>query len=189
MDQSLATSISQQAIMTAETQSRLANVAGQTEIATQEQERDARMRQITAKAEAETRRVAAEAEVAQAEAGARAARVRAEAEADRARIAAEGEANAIKIRAEASVAEANAEAEGIRVRADAEAERAKKLATPLGEKLSLLNVYADVVKASNEGVSKVVYVDPTTTQAANPLGLLTLQSLQSDLAGLTGEKK
>ena len=83
----------------------------------------------------------------------------------------------------------DAEAEGIRVRADAEAERAKKLATPLGEKLSLLNVYADVVKASNEGVSKVVYVDPTTTQAANPLGLLTLQSLQSDLAGLTGEKK
>ena len=189
MDQSLATSISQQAIMTAETQSRLANVAGQTEIATQEQERDARMRQITAKAEAETRRVAAEAEVAQAEAGARAARVRAEAEADRARIAAEGEANAIKIRAEASVAEANAEAEGIRVRADAEAERAKKLATPLGEKLSLLNVYADVVKASNEGVSKVVYVDPTTTQAANPLGLLTLQSLQSDLAVLSGDKK
>ena len=43
--------------------------------------------------------------------------------------------------------------------------------------------------ASNEGVSKVVYVDPTTTQAANPLGLLTLQSLQSDLEGLTGEKK
>ena len=148
------------------------------------------MRQITAKAEAETRRVAAEAEVAQAEAGARAARVRAEAEADRARIAAEGEANAIKIRAEASIAQATADAEGIRLRADAEAEKAKKLAaTPLGEKLSLLGVYADVVTKSNEGVSKVVYVDPTTTQAANPLGLLTLQSLQSDLAGLTGEKK
>ena len=186
MDDQLATSISQQAVKTADTQTRLANLVAQTEIATQEQEREARMKQISAKSEADTRRVAAEAEVQQAEAKARASRVRAEGEAEVQRIAAEGEATAIKIRAQASVAEATAEADSIRVRADAEAERAKKLAsTPLGEKLSLLDVYAEVVKSSNAGVSKVVYVDPTTTQAANPLGLLTLQSLNSDLAELS----
>merc|ERR1712136_666130 len=85
------------------------------------------------------------------------------------------------IRATASISQAEADAEGIRVRSEAEADRAEKLgATSLGEKVALLNIYADVVKASNDGVSKVVFVDPSTTQAANPLGLVTLQSLQND---------
>ena len=75
----------------------------------------------------------------------------------------------------------------VRLTAQAEGERAKLLsATPLGEKLSLLQIYGEVVKTSNEGVSKVVYVDPTTTQAGNPMALLTLHSLQKDIAQLEG---
>lgn len=71
------------------------------------------------------------------------------------------------------------------MKAAAEAERAKLLAaTPLGEKISLLEIYADAIKSSNDGVSKVVYVDPSTTQGGNPLGLLILQSLQMDLEHL-----
>ena len=71
----------------------------------------------------------------------------------------------------------------------AEADRAEKLgSTSLGEKVALLNIYADVVKASNDGVSKVVFVDPSTTQAANPLGLVTLQSLQNDSTEMGASK-
>ena len=204
MDDALASSISQQAVATAETESKLANLAGQTQIAKEQQERDAAIRQIQAQSEAQVRRVAADAEVAQAEAETRAQQVRAQAEAVRHRTMAEGEAAATRIRAEATIAEADAEAKGTKIRADAsvseatavaesvrlraaaEAERASMLAAtgPLGEKLALLEVYAGVVKSSNEGVQKVVYVDPGTTHAANPLGLLTLQSLQTDLKAL-----
>ena len=75
------------------------------------------------------------------------------------------------------------------MRSVAEADRAEKLgSTSLGEKVALLNIYADVVKAGNDGVSKVVSVDPSTSQAANPLGFLTLQSLQNDSTGLGASK-
>jgi len=207
LDSALSDSISKQALITAQTESQLANLAGKTQIATTEQERKKRVDLIEAEAAAATLQTQAEAKVAQAEADARALQVRAEADAARLRVQAEAEAYAVKVRAEATIAEAEAEAqstkiratasisqaeadaEGIRVRSEAEADRAEKLgATSLGEKVALLNIYADVVKASNDGVSKVVYVDPSTTQAANPLGLLTLQSLQNDLTGLGASK-
>eukprot|EP00929_Paragymnodinium_shiwhaense_P031010 TRINITY_DN1746_c0_g1_i3.p1 TRINITY_DN1746_c0_g1~~TRINITY_DN1746_c0_g1_i3.p1 ORF type:complete len:761 (+),score=192.05 TRINITY_DN1746_c0_g1_i3:72-2354(+) len=204
MDETLAKSISQQAIMTAETESKLANLEGQTQISTQEQERQAKVKQIQAEAEALAQKTAADAEVSQAEAMARAQQVRAEAEANYTRVKAEAEAAATKIRAEAtvaeaeaaakgakiranaSIAEAEAEAEGIRLKAKAEAERAKVVSeTPLGEKLALLDVYSGAVKSANEGVEKVVYMDPAASPAQNPFALLTLQSMQNDLRAVT----
>eukprot|EP00928_Gymnodinium_smaydae_P034095 TRINITY_DN24242_c0_g2_i2.p1 TRINITY_DN24242_c0_g2~~TRINITY_DN24242_c0_g2_i2.p1 ORF type:complete len:736 (+),score=154.64 TRINITY_DN24242_c0_g2_i2:63-2270(+) len=201
MDESLARSIAGQAVKTAETQSELANLEGQNKIAVQQQERDARMRTIKAQADAQTRQVQADSERAQAEAIASAQKVRidmeanttrtqATAQADAIRLAATAEKDAVEIKASAVVKQAEAEAQAIRLKAQAEAERAKLLAAvPLGEKLALLDVYAEVVKKSNEGVEKVVYVDPTTTQAGNPLSLLTLQSLQKDLATLDSSNK
>jgi len=207
MDATLSAAISQQALTSAETESKLANIAGQTEIKTREQERDAQVRQIKAESESQSRRIAAEGEIAQADAEAQAKRVRAQGDAQRTQIDAEAEASAMKIRAEAevtqaesaakvariraeaSIAQANAQAQGIRVKAAAEAERSKLLSqTPIAEKLALLDVYSEMVKSSNSGVQKIVYVDPSTTQAGNPLGLLTLQSLNSDLKTLSSEE-
>lgn len=204
MDEALATSISRQAVTTAETESKLANLEGQTAIATQTKERDARLATIDAETEASVRKLTAEAKVQQAEAEVKAQQVQAESDAKRKRIQAEAEAESAKIRAaatiasaeaeaksvtiraEASVSEAKAQAEAIREKAKAESERAQLLAsTTLGEKLALLDIYGEVVKSSNQGVEKVVYVDPSTTQAGNPFGLLTLQSLNRDLTCLS----
>jgi regulator of protease activity HflC (stomatin/prohibitin superfamily) len=203
MDTDLANSISQQAINTAQTENQLANLEGQTQIATQQQEREKRVAQIQSETMANQRKIEAESKIIQAEAEGRAQEVRAQAEANQVRIRAEADARAIKIRAQATVAEAEAaaastkikadasvseakaRADGIKLKASAESDRAKQLAaTPLGEKLALLDIYSGVVKASNDGVQKVVYVDPTTTSANNPFALLTLQSLNRDLSAL-----
>jgi len=196
MDKALSESIASQAIKTAETQTELANLEGQTQIATQQQERDVSMQQMAAEAEARRLQVKANAERSQAEAVASAQKVRsdmeantrrtqAQAEADSVRLKAQAEADAVKIQAEALISQAKAEAEAITMKAKAEAERASLLAaTPLGEKLSLLEIYGDMVKQSNKGVQKTVYVDPATTQAGNPFSLFTLQTLQKDLAQL-----
>lgn len=200
LDESLANNIAQQVLNTADTQNQLMNLEGQTKIATQEQHRDLAVKQIKAKGDAAMRQIQLDASLKQAQAETEAMQVTAEGEALVVRIKAEGEGQATRIRAnasiadqearaqgvklaaEASVASADAEAKGITLRADAEATKATSLSsTPLGEKLALLNVYGDVVKSSNTGVNKVVYVDPSTTQGGNPFGLLTLQSLQGDV--------
>merc|ERR1712204_12341 len=151
----------------------------------QQQERDNRMQQMAAEAEARRVQVKADSEKAQAESLASAQRVRSDMEANTRRTQAQAEADSVRLKAQA-------EADAVKIHAEAfisqaKAERAKLLAaTPLGEKLSLLEVYGDVVKQSNEGVQRIVYVDPTTTQAGNPFSLLTLQTLQKDLAELGG---
>merc|ERR1719277_661123 len=99
-----------------------------------------------------------------------------------ARIAqAKAEAEAIRLKAEA-------EAEGIRTRAKAEAERAELLSkTPLGSQLALLELWSSTVDKSNEGISKVVYCDPSLQLAAgggNPLSLLGLGQLQKELGNI-----
>merc|ERR1719188_2978442 len=161
MDSTLSESISGQAVKTAATQADLANLAGQTQIATQQQERDVRLQQLSVEAEARRMQITADSQKAQAEA-------------DAVRLKAQAEADAVKIQADALISQAKAEAE-----------RATLLsATPLGEKSALLEIYGDVVKTSNEGVQKIVYIDPTTTQAGNPFSLLTLQTLQKDIAQL-----
>merc|ERR1712185_349133 len=95
---------------------------------------------------------------------------------------AKAEAEAIRLKAEA-------EAEGIRTKARAEAERAELLsATPLGSQLALLELWSGTVEKSNEGISKVVYCDPSVQLAAgggNPLALHGLNSMQGELGKLT----
>jgi len=184
MDEQLSMSISKQAITTAETETALANLKGQTEIATAEQERQARVCQIRTEAEANAQRVQTESrlrmEIETAEAEAKVRAIRAQQEADARIAAAKAEAEAIRLRAEA-------EAGAIRVKAAAEAERAAALAaTPLGSRLAMLELWGETVKSSNEGVSKVVYCDPSVQGAAagNPLSLFGLSNVGSALSQL-----
>jgi len=186
MDPELSASISKQALVTAQTENQLANLKGQTEIATASQEREARVAQILAEQEARALQVTTESqnkaklERAEAEAKAKSFIVNQEAEALIARARAEAEA--IRLRAEA-------EAGAIKLKAVAEAERAELLSkTALGSQLALLELWAGTVERSNEGISKVVYCDPSVQLAAgggNPLGLLGLGGLQSELAKLS----
>merc|ERR1712139_315170 len=186
MDKELSASISKQALVTAQTENQLANLKGQTEIATAEQDRQARVAQIAAEQEARALQVATESqnkaqlEKSEAEAKAKAFIVNQEAAALIAQ--AKAEAEAIRLKAEA-------EAEGIRTRARAEAERAELLSkTPLGSQLALLEVWASTVEKSNEGISKVVYCDPSVQLAAgggNPLSLLGLGQLKTELGKLS----
>lgn len=118
-------------------------------------------------------------------------RTQATAEADAIRTRAQAEADAVKIEAEAIINRARAEAEAVKLKAVAEGERARLLgASDLGQKLSMLEVYADMVKSSNEGVEKVIYVDPATcSNSGNPFSLMTLQTLQKDMAQLQSSGK
>jgi regulator of protease activity HflC (stomatin/prohibitin superfamily) len=185
MDTELSVSISRQALVTAQTQNQLANLKGQTEIATAEQERQARVAQIAAEQDARALSVHTESqnkaqlEKAEAQAKSQAFIVNQQAQALIAQARAEAEA--IRLKAEA-------EAEAIRTKAKAEAERAELLSkTTFGSQLALLELWSATVERSNEGVSKVVYCDPSVQLAAgggNPLGLLGLNSLQSELSKL-----
>lgn len=61
---------------------------------------------------------------------------------------------------------AAAEAKAILLKADAEAKRAEMIQkTTLGGQLAIFNVYAEMVKASMQGVEKVVYL-PSEGQAS-----------------------
>jgi len=185
MDDELAGNISKQALTTAQTESQLANLAGQTEIATKEQERQAAIRQISAEGEAAAMHTQAQAEKARtitaAEAKAQAEQLATEkaAQAEAAAIVAraKAEAEAIRVRAEA-------EAAAIELKATAEAKRAKQLAeTPLGSQLALLELYTEMGAKSNEGVEKVVYCDLKSNNAG-VLGMPSLEALSRDLQGL-----
>jgi len=185
MDVELSASISKQALVTAQTQNQLANLKGQTEIATAEQERQSRVAQIAAEQEARALAIATESqnkaqlEKAEAQAKSQAFSVNQQTQALIAQARAEAEA--IRLKSEA-------EADAIRTRAKAEAERAELLSkTPLGSQLALLEIWAATVERSNQGISKVVYCDPSVQLAAgggNPLGLLGLGQLQGELSKL-----
>lgn len=185
MDNELSGFISRQAISTAETENRLSNLKGQTEIATVEKERDARVQQIQAEQEARALKINTEsqnkAQLDKAKANAEALTFKTDQENKALIEKAKADAEAVRLKA-------NAEAEAIRTKAKAEAERAQLLSqTPLGAQLALLSVWSETVEKSNEGVSKVVYCDPSVQMAAggNPLGLMGLGSLQTDLNRLS----
>lgn len=179
MDANLAESIAKQALVTAQTENQLANLKGQTEIATAEQARQAKVAQIAAEQEARSLMIATDSEnkakVEKSEAQAKSQQVEVNQEAEAIVSQAKAEAEAIRLKAEA-------EAEGIRIKSQAEAERADLLSkTPLGKQMALLDRWAGTVEKSNEGISKVVYCDPSVQFAAgggNPLGMLGLKSLQ-----------
>lgn len=185
MDQELASCISRQAINSAQTENQLTNLKSQTEIATAEQERRSSVEQIAAQQEARALKISTEsqnqAQLDKAESQAK-AQTLATNQAAEAQIAqARADAQSIKLRAEA-------EAEAIHIKAKAEAERARLLSeTPLGAQLALLTVWSETVQKSNEGISKVVYCDPSVQMAAggNPLGLMGLGNLQGELDRLS----
>lgn len=186
MDPELSASISKQALVTAQTDNQLANLKGQTEIATAEQDRQARVAQIAAEAEARALRITtasqnlSQLEQAEAQAKAQAFVVNQQAAALIAQARAEAEA--IRLKAEA-------EAEAIRTKARAEAERAELLGkTALGSQLALLELWSGTVERSNQGIEKIVYCDPSVQLAAgggNPLSLLGLNGLQAELRKLS----
>ncbi len=129
MNQTLAASISSQAIVTTQTQTQLANLASQTEIATAEQKRNADVARIKAEGEAvklqtetdarnratmETAKTESDATLVRARATAQSLEVQAKAEANALETKAQAEANAFQIKAKA-------ESEAMALRAEAEA--------------------------------------------------------------------
>jgi len=164
----LATNMSKQAFLTAQTESQLSNLAGQTEIATAQQKRDAEVANIKAVGEAVKLQTETDAknrtilEVARADAEATV-------------VKAKAESQAIELRAQA-------EAKSILLRAEAEAKRAEMLSqTPLGPQIQLYAMYVEMVKNSVGGVPKVM-VMPNDT-ANNPLNFFSFQ--QGQVPGLT----
>lgn len=175
MDAVLAEQISKHVLTTAQTENELSNLEGQSMIATQKERTAAEVQSINAVAEAKSLKTRSDAEnrrkIDAASAEAEAMKIKAMAKA-------QAEADAILIRAKA-------DAEGIRLKALAESERAKLLSeTSLGQKESLLTIYSDMVKASNQGVNKVVYMDPTVNRDS-PFALGSLDELNRDLHSLS----
>jgi len=135
-------------------------LAGQTEIATASQHRDAEVSRI--KAEGDSIRLKTETDAKN-----RAVLETAKAEAD---------ANVIRAKAEATATElrAQAEAKSILLRGEAEAKRAELLAnTPLGPQIQMYQMYVDMVKTSLKGVEKVIYMP--SEMSNNPLNFWTMQ--------------
>merc|ERR1711956_72632 len=86
-----------------------------------------------------------------------------------------------------AMAEAQSEADAIllKVKAEAEAERAVLLSkTQLGQQQSMLEIYAEMVKSSNKGVQKVIYMDPSVNRDS-PFAMGSLDNLNRDLHSLT----
>jgi len=87
--------------------------------------------------------------------------------------------------AEAILTKAKAEAEAIRLKAAAEAQRAEMLSrSNLGQQESLLAIYSDMVVRSNNGVDKIVYLDPSVNRDS-PFALGSLNNLNMDLHALS----
>jgi uncharacterized membrane protein YqiK len=144
-------------------------------ISTTRERTAADVRNINAQAEAEALKTQADAENQR-----RIERAQAEAESLRiaARVKAEAEAEAILLKAKA-------EAEAIRLKAAAEAERAEMISrTSLGQQEALLKIYSDMVVRSNEGVDKIIYLDPSVNRDS-PFALGSLNNLNMDLHALT----
>jgi len=159
MDTELANEIAQNCLTTAHVENELSNLQGQSAIATQKEQTEATCAKIKAVAEAKRLQTLADAE-------------------NKRRLdSAQADADSILLKAKA-------EAEAIRLKAVAEAERAKLLSeTELGGQQSLFEIYAEMVKDSNKGVQKVVYMDPSS--ANSPFSIKSLDGLNRDLHSLT----
>jgi len=175
MDVELSKEISQNCLLTAHVENELANLEGQNSIVTQKERTEADCQNIKAVAEAAAQKVSADAENKR-----KTDAARAESEALKCRAMAEAQAAADTI-----LLRAKAEAEAIRLKAEAEAERATLLSqTQLGQQQSMLEIYSDMVKTSNKGVQKVVYIDPSVNRDS-PFALGSLDTLNRDLHSLT----
>lgn len=175
MDTELANEIAQNCLTTAHVENQLSNLQGQNAIATQKEQTKADCEKIKAMAEAKSQQTLANAENSR-----RIEAAKAEAESRKLKTITEAQAEA-----DAILLKAQAEAEAIRLKAAAEAERAKLLSkTTLGQQQCLFEIYADMVKSSNEGVDKVVYLDPSVNKDS-PFALGSLDGLNRDLHSLT----
>ena len=175
MDAELANEIAQNCLVTAHVENQLSNLQGQNLIATQKEQTQADCEKIKAVAEAKSQETLANAEnLRKIEAA------KAEAESRKLRTITEAQAEA-----DAILLKARAEAEAIRLKAAAEAERAKLLSkTELGQQQCLFEIYADMIKSSNAGVDKVVYMDPSVNKDS-PFALGSLDGLNRDLHSLS----
>ena len=175
MDTELANEIAQNCLTTAHVENQLSNLQGQNLIATQKEQTAADCAKIKAVAEAKSLGTLADAENQR-----RIEAAKADAEALKLHTLARAQAEA-----DAILLKAQAEAEAIRLKAAAEAKRAELLSqTSLGKQQSLFEIYADMVKASNQGVSKVVYMDPSVN-TNSPFTMASLDGLNRDLHSLT----
>jgi len=190
MNAELADNISRQAMITAQTETKLANLEGQREIATAEMERDAAVTRIKTQAAAVQLNTEAQARnnanITEAQGRAQAAKIDAQGEADALIIKtnanaeakasalqkiAEGEAKALLLRAEA-------EAKAIEMKASAEKKRAQELSTtPLGSQLAVLEVQSNTVTQSMNGVQKIIYLPSGANMANTPLQLFGLPGM------------
>lgn len=160
INQELAANISKQALVTAQTETQLANLASQTEIATAQQRRDADLARI--KAEGDAMKLKLETES------------KSKATMELARADAEATLTQAKAQSQALELKAEAEAKAILLKADAESKRADMLSkTALGSQISMFQLYADMVKGSMQGVEKVIYLP--TDAANNPFSFMSLQ--------------
>jgi len=164
MNSELADNISKQAIITAQTENRLANLEGQRQIATAEMERDSAVAMI--KAQAASKQLATEVQAKNT-----AAISDAQSRAQAAKIVAQGEAEAMIIKAEA-------ESKSIELKAAAEKKRAQELGgTPLGSQLAVLSVQSDMVTKALHGVQKIIYLPSNANLAQTPLQMFGMPAM------------
>ena len=173
MNEQLANSISNQAMITAKFENELANLNSQKEINSAQQDRDATVVKIKTQAEALKLKTETEAKTT-------AMMVEAKTKAESIEIMAKAEANAlaIKIKAEADAKayltkkQADAEAEAIKLKSEAEKQRAQNLSsTEIGKQLALLQVQSDMITKSLNGVQKIIYLPPGSNMGNLPLQL------------------
>lgn len=169
MNAELAKNISSQALTTAATETQLANLTGQREVATTQQQKEADVMRI--RVEAENAKLKAETE-------AKTATILKEAEAKSKSIemlsVAQANADAFKIRAEAILKMGEAEAKAIEMKSEAEKKRAENInSTEIGKELALWAFKAEMVTKSLSGVQKIVYL-PSNQAFGNPLQLFGL---------------
>lgn len=175
MDEELSDQISKHALTTAQIENEMANLEGKSLISTTQERTAADVKNINAQAEAEACKTRADAENQR-------KIERSQAEAESLRIAARAKSEA---EAEAILTKAKAEAEAIRLKAAAEAQRAEMLSrTNLGQQEALLAIYSDMVVRSNDGVDKIVYLDPSVNRDS-PFALGSLNNLNMDLHALS----
>ncbi|KAF0975223.1 hypothetical protein FDP41_005976 [Naegleria fowleri] len=162
MNQELANNISKQAIITAETETKLANLGGQREIDLAAQERSNAISSIKATAEA--------------------FKLRTETEAKNNAAILEAETKAMEIktlakaRAEAMTIEAEAEARAIEIKALAEKKRAEYLSsTEFGKQDALLTKHHDMVVQAMKGIQQIVYLPSDANMGCLPLQMFGLK--------------
>jgi len=190
MNAELADNISKQAIITAQTETKLTNLESQREIATAEMERDSAVTRIKTQASAQQLATDTQARnsatLAEATAKAEAMKIEAQGSASALLIKTEAESNAkatsvkriAEGEAQALLLKAEAEAKAIEMKAAAEKKRAQDLSsTPLGQQLALLTVQSEMVTKALTGVQKVIYLPSNANLGSTPMQLFGMPGL------------